>query len=310
MFGFIKLEDVRRYVVGRFPELVKSDDDGQETRLSLADYVSGAVKVVAVSVTKLTTRVAANETALKKSNGEGRGWVQADMVQLRERAGKVETRVGGIESRLDRSGVVSGVVEPKGEVTFDDLVGFATDVADEGYGRLKNYFLHELARRGYENRRPDFNIFDRDSGLAVSLSLVDSNGRYKRTSGDRTEGIWVDVSKFPSEFNSVSNERALLSVSTIYNSRDYLKIEVEGSRSYDANAWADRLNTDLGEFYKAYMFGSVMRSLDNRQHDVAVTVQKVHGLEEHGALATRMKEIIAGGDANLANAVATHYGED
>jgi hypothetical protein len=314
MFGFIKLEDVRRYVAGRFPELVKSDDDGQETRLSLADYVSGAVKVVSTSVGALTKRVGANETALNKSDGEGRGWVQADIVQLRDRAGKVEEEVRGIESRLDRSGVVSGIVEPKGEVTFDDLIGFATEVADEGYSRLQNYFLHEMARHGYEGRHPDFIINDRDSGISVSLSVIKREGRYARSSGERKQQTWVAPESYPSKFGPVRDSTSSLlsndhDNALYHNRNERLRVDVEGSANFTSR-WKTRLSSDLETFYKAYMFGYVMNRLDARKHQTAVEVMKQHGLEEHTALATRMKEIIAGGDANLANAVATHYSRD
>lgn len=311
MFG-LKLSDVEKYVKERFPELVKRDKDGQETEVSLTDHVAGAIKSVADTVSDLAGRVGANEKALKKADGDKRGWVQADIVGLGERSKRIEDRLNELESERHRSGVVSGVVEPRGEVTLNDLKGFATEVSDEGYRRLRDYFLLEMAKHGYESKHPDFRIFDSDSGLAVSLSVTDSNGRILRNSNNRVEQTYRSPDSYPATFELKFNDtRSWLSTDHIAGSQhNRLEMQIEGSEYGKISDWATQLRSDFPELYKAYMFGYIVKVLDAKLYDIAAKVQKKHGLEENSELATRMKEIIAGGDANLANAVATHYGED
>ncbi len=171
-----------------------------------------------------------------------------------ERLKELEARV----EELETSSKVAGVVfkpTPGPEPTFQEVLEQARDVADEGYKRVRDYFLLELARNGYVNgsHSPSLDIPENDSGIRVRLQLygepIEHHDRFNEIRGGhpvqgqeyRRYGCRSDAP--PGRLGYIEGE---------------LKVDFPGQFGHDPttlNEWVEELRDNFGELLAAYCFG-------------------------------------------------------
>ena len=233
--------------------------------------------------------------------------VQETVKGLSGQLDRYEKRLRGLEESQQRTGIVSEVVRPTGEVTFEQVKSLAREVSDTAYERIRNYFLLEMAKKGYENQRPDFSIFDNDSYVGLQFLVTDQRqtphaGWDART--ERKTSAYIENMPELQEATAPSGkEKVLFSTTAFDNGRDYFLLSVRDNRRSD---WAGKLREELPQMLQAYMLGYSLKCLGERQFGTALEVQKKHGLKDNSALLGRMSEIMRG-DPNLASQFVTHY---
>jgi len=222
----------------------------------------------------------------------------------------LETQLGGYEERLEASqrtaGIVSGAIKPKGDVTFDDVQSLATEISDKAYQRIRDYFLLEMAKKGCEDKKPDFYIIEEDSYLRLEFLVTDQN-RIPRGLERRYES-YTYIRFIPKLImDSHDNEKALLSGQS-RNSQEYFLLRVSGSSGQAKSDWAKSLRDELPQMLHAYMLGYCLRCLEHNDHEAMLEVQRTYPeLKDNATLLGRMEEIMSQ-DPNLANVFVTHYG--
>ncbi len=230
---------------------------------------------------------------------------------LNKQLSEYDKKLSELKSSQQKTGIISEALKPKGEVTFEDVHGLAKEVSDTAYQRIRDYFLLEMVKKGYECISPDFSIRDTDSKLRIEFLVTgerqiphagwDSGQEYK--SGIYLENI-PELKEVDGECRN--KEKVLFSISSVVYSRDWLLLNV---RSYSPNDWAGKLRKELPVLLQAYMLGYSLKCLDERKFDTALIVKKKHGLKDNRALLARMREIMKN-DPTLATKFVIHYASE
>lgn len=214
-----------------------------------------------------------------------------------------ERRLSEVERDRQKTGILSEAIKPKGEVTFEEVKGLAREVSDTAYQRIRDYFLLEMAKKGYENERPEFVVFDRDSNLVLRLIITDE--QMKPTSEfnhPQKSGVYIEnIPKFIEERARWDGRKVLFSEKGWGN--DYFQLGVDGSKE---DYWAEKLREELPQLLQAYMLGYSLKCLEEKRFDAALSVQEKHGLKDNSALLARMGEVMQR-DPNLADKFLTYY---
>ncbi len=208
-------------------------------------------------------------------------------------------RVKTLEDAQQNSGILSGVVVPRGEVTFEDVAGLAREVTDKAYERIRDYFLLEMARKGYQNEKPNFMIFDDNSRILLRFQVTIDEG------WGNGEKIGLYIENFPDFVEKFYNQprgKSLITSREVMHKRG-LVLTVDPNNMDD---WERSLQEDLPDMLKAYMIGYSLRCLDKKNYDAALKVQDRHGLKENPALLSRMHEVMQQ-DPALASQFVAHY---
>lgn len=250
------------------------------------------------------------ETRLKQYNSEN---AKLDDIRLlREGLAKYGTRLSELEESQRRTGIVYEAVQPKGEITFEDVRCLAQDVSDTAYQRIRDYFLLEMAKKGFEGERPDFAMWNRDSSLAIQFLVTDiqqspqsGQGWYAGFDSSRAYKTQLYLENIPKleEGTSKQKEKVMFSKERFNYRDEYFLLRVSSDSKTD---WAEKLREELPELLQAYMLGYSLKCLDERRFDTALEVQKKHGLKENLTLLARMSEIMLV-DPNLAAQFVAHY---
>jgi hypothetical protein len=216
---------------------------------------------------------------------------------------KCAERLNELEASQQKSGIVAGAVKPKGEVTFKDVEGLAREVSDAAYERIRDYFLLEMLRKGFEAEKPDFAICDEDSNITIEFLVTDP---YGNPFCDALKGGYKTTASMkcmPKLYLKKDTDHVLLSKEAMSN-QEYFLLKVKTGEG----EWDRKLRDDLQALYQAYIVGYVFKCLDEKDYSTALILQEEHDLKEDSALLARMSEIMQK-DPKLADRFGAHYSQ-
>ncbi len=213
-------------------------------------------------------------------------------------------QVAALEAAQHAAGIVSGALLPLGEITFDIVKALAKQVSDEGYAKVRDYFLLEMAKKGYAGELPNFSIYETDSRLGLSFIVLDEEGR--SYSNQKT---YMSPEYFY-EFSLVeTSQRGIMALKSKQIGRESYMLHDDSRNLGLGHAWSKALREDLPDMLQAYMLGYSLKCIEKREYDSAVKVQEVHGLKNNPVLLARMQEAMQL-DPNLAAQFVTQYSQN
>lgn len=240
-----------------------------------------------------------------------------------------------------------GTINQPSSITFASVLEMAATVSDEGYQRVRDFFMVEAAKRGYQplpvhdnHARLRWSVEDSDSGLGIyfvrghtfNAGKLATHKKFDLTNTTGSEpqlhqlgsGQLIDFSD--SEYHQLRENGKILvlldeRVKTESDSAATYSL-VAFNRSRSDSAWKRRLQDDLPEIFKAHIFGVALSYLDGTNpevktfevgkagcYDRAALLMHRHGLETCTPLLRRVAEHMQT-DAVLAGALMTHYDAD
>ncbi len=234
---------------------------------------------------------------LEKTVAEQTGTLKDSSAKLSELTG----RLAEYEASQQHSSIVAPLTLPPSDITFAAVLETARHVADEAYQRIRDYFLVQMAQKGYEQEMPDFTIFDKDSGITLSFYQSRDDGRHLNEEGRKSKtGVWL--TNFPAKFDLIEQQgqQRLYGSNNRMSNCDFA-LSVSGSEG-----WSAQLREDLPNMLKAYMFGHALVRLNTNDHKTAVDLMHKYGLEQQTPLLQRIRELMSH-DATLAEKIRSTY---
>lgn len=245
--------------------------------------------------------------------------------ELRTKSAEYESRFAQLESAQGKSRILSdAVLEPNEEETYTDIQTFASRCNDEGYNRVRDYFLQEMRTMGIhmaENSEDPGNysqrIEDPETGITLNLFSLYPSGRnnvlietpyFNPFSSNFGGGEQKEVT-----FKTLKSRKRPREVLYIHTTRCPQAMLIDGKHSNQEN-WTRRLiNEGLEDFFKALTNSYCITSLkgdgkdDPKDVDIIFGIQKIAGLQNNPAFLDRIKELMKK-DKRIAESFTRHFG--
>lgn len=187
-----------------------------------------------------------------------------------------EEKISALESDKKSSGIVSGIISKKGEITYSELKGLAADISDKAYQKILGYFMLEYAKLGYEGKVSG-------SGWWASLKVKDAtSGIETQLTSDNSEGVPTSYTLAKATLDNYDMTSGVLELG--YHQAFYAK----GPRS----GFIQKFVQDTPQVVKSYMLGYAMHCVEHGEHWKAVKIQKEFGLMDSPALLDKMAEVM------------------
>ncbi len=296
VFG-IKAEELKRQLDALYGKVVS--------------YVTDQLKPLSEKDQNLETKMSNLEKRLGTANAQNTQ-LGGTIERLTQQLAKYETRLSGLESSQQKTGIVSEALNPKGEVNFKDVECLARTVSDTAYEKIRDYFLLQMAKKGYEKVVPDFSIWDNDSRLGIQFLVTDHQRRphagWNSSNVQKTTTYIESIPQLKEETTRGDNPpiKILFSETGFDNNRDYFLLQVTSNSKSD---WTGKLRAELPQLLQAYMLGYSLKCLEEKRYDTTLAIQEKYALKDNPALLTRMGEIMPS-DPNLATQFVAHYSSE
>ena len=246
------------------------------------------------------------------------------------------------ERKEATSKTLAAVTQP-GTVTFANVLEMAAGASDEGYQHLRNFFMVEAAKKGYENKtrstgdygRNGWDVYDSDSALRVSFThgsvykvdkIAEDTNLVACSSSGSDPAVHQLTSGRMIDFTNNQQNWKLCEMGKVYvlvderSNHPTLGVYILGVSTTSDSAWKRQLQDDLPEIFKAFAFGTALSYLDGSNHEAktngraesyqrAALLMRRHGLETCEPLLRRMAEMMKT-DAVLGGAIMSYYDTD